>query len=80
MKLFRHYKKFGKNLKCRKVWGKMTFNWEISIGDVIATFSLESVEVLMYILTSVKQKKTKDFAKNANAYNESAKKYNDLMF
>ena len=56
----------------------MTFNWEISIGDVIATFSLIG-SVLMYILTSVKQKKTKDFAKNANAYNESAKKYYDLM-
>lgn len=33
----------------------------------------------MFVLTSKKQSSTKSFAQNANAYNDSAKKYYDLM-
>lgn len=56
----------------------MIFNWDISVGDIIAFFSLLG-SILMFWLTSRKQRKTKDFAENANAYNDSAKKYYDLM-
>ncbi len=56
----------------------MTFNWEVSVGDIIAFISLIG-SILMFGLTSKKQKRTKDFAQNANAYNDSAKKYYDLM-
>ncbi len=56
----------------------MIINWEVSIGDLIAFLSLIGT-IVMFILTNIKQRKTKDFAKNANAYNDSAKKYYDLM-
>ncbi len=56
----------------------MTFNGEVSVGDIIAFFSLIG-SVVMFVLTMKKQRKTKDFAQNANAYNDSAKKYYDLM-
>lgn len=56
----------------------MTFNWEVSVGDIIAFLSLLG-SIVMFGLTSRKQRKTKDFAQNANAYNDSAKKYYDLM-
>ena len=56
----------------------MTFNWEVSIGDIIAFFSFIG-SIVMFFLTIYKGRKTKDFAQNANAYNDSAKKYYDLM-
>lgn len=56
----------------------MTYNWEVSIGDIIALCALIG-SIVMFILTINKERKTKDFAQNANAYNDSAKKYYDLM-
>lgn len=56
----------------------MTFNCEISFGDIIALFSLLG-SIVIFWLTSRKQRKAKKFAENANAYNDSAKKYYDLM-
>lgn len=56
----------------------MTFNWEVSVGDIIAFLSLIG-SIVMFCLTSKKQRRTKGFAQNANAYNDSAKKYYDLM-
>ena len=56
----------------------MIFNWEVSVGDIIAFLSLLG-SIVMFGLTSGKERKTKDFAQNANAYNDSAKKYYDLM-
>jgi hypothetical protein len=56
----------------------MTFNWEVSVGDIIAFISLLG-SVVVFGLTSKEQRRTKDFAQNANAYNDSAKKYYDLM-
>lgn len=56
----------------------MIFKWEVSVGDVIAFFSLLG-SLAMFWLTSKNQRKTKDFAQNADAYNDSAKKYYDLM-
>jgi len=56
----------------------MIFNWGVSVGDIIAFLSLLG-SIVMFGLTSRKQKNTKDFAQNANAYNDSAKKYYDLM-
>lgn len=56
----------------------MTFNSEVSVGDIIAFVSLLG-SIVMFALTSKKQSSTKDFAQNANAYNDSAKKYYDFM-
>lgn len=56
----------------------MTFVLEVSVGDIIAFFSLLG-SIVMFVLTIKKQRKTKEFAENANAYNDSAKKYYDLM-
>jgi hypothetical protein len=56
----------------------MTFNSEISVGDIVALFALIG-SFVMLILTFNNQKKTKEFAQKANAYNDSAKKYYDLM-
>lgn len=55
----------------------MKFNFEISIGDIIALCSLIG-SVIMFVLNIINQLKSKKFAQNANAYNESAKKYYDL--
>lgn len=55
----------------------MSVNTEVSIGDIIAFFALLG-SVVMFILNIINQIKTKAYAENANAYNESAKKYFDL--
>lgn len=56
----------------------MTFNWEVSVGDIIAFLSLLGA-IFMFGLAKREQRKTKDFAQKANAYNDSAKKYYDFM-
>lgn len=56
----------------------MIFNWEVSFGDIIA-FCAFIGTIVMFILSTRKQRKTEEFAQNANAYNDSAKKYYDLM-
>lgn len=55
----------------------MKLNFEISVGDIIALCALIG-SVIMFVLNFVNQLKSKKFAQNANAYNESAKKYYDL--
>lgn len=55
----------------------MKFDFEISVGDIIALCSLIG-SVVMFVLNIINQLKSKKFAQNANAYNESAKKYYDL--
>ena len=56
----------------------MSFNWEVSIGNLISIAVFIS-SIVMFILTLVKQSKTKNYAESANSYFESAKKYYDLM-
>lgn len=56
----------------------MIFNNEVSVGDIIAFISLIG-SILMFVLTTLKRGETKGYAQNANAFNESAKKYYDLM-
>lgn len=55
----------------------MRFNFEISIGDIIALLSLLG-SIILFVINLFNQAKTKAYAENANAYNESAKKYFDL--
>lgn len=56
----------------------MTFDWKVSLGDIIALCAMIG-SVVMFILTSLKQSKSKDNAKNANSFYDAAKKYYDLM-
>lgn len=56
----------------------MKFNWEVSVGDIIAFCALVG-SVITYFSTRISQRKSKGFAQKADAFNDSAKKYYDLM-
>ena len=56
----------------------MTFDWHVSVGDIIALGSLGG-SIIMFILTAIKQSKSKDSADKANSFYDAAKKYYDLM-
>ncbi len=56
----------------------MTFDWNVSFGDIVAFCALLG-SIAMFILTSIKQSKSKDSAINANSFYDAAKKYYDLM-
>ncbi|HRX09145.1 MAG TPA: hypothetical protein P5559_08280 [Candidatus Limiplasma sp.] len=51
---------------------------EISVGDVIAFASLIGT-IIMFILTTIRETKSKGSAESANAFYDAAKKYYDLM-
>jgi|GEM_PF-3578127 len=56
----------------------MTFEWIVSVGDIIAFLAFLG-SIFMFVMTSIKQRDTKESAKRADSFNESAKKYYDLM-
>ncbi len=56
----------------------MTFDWNVSIGDIIAFIALLG-SITMFVLTTIKQAKSKNSAKSANDFYDAAKKYYDLM-
>ncbi|MDF1617318.1 hypothetical protein [Petrocella sp. FN5] len=55
----------------------MNINLEVSVGDIIAFCALIG-SIIMFVLNLINQARTKAYAENANAYNESARKYFDL--
>lgn len=56
----------------------MTFEWIVSVGDIIAFFAFVG-SIVMFFMTWNKQRDTKESAQRADSFNESAKKYYDLM-
>ncbi len=56
----------------------MSFNSEIAIGDIISIIVLIG-SFIMFLLTAIKERKTRKYAESANNSNDSAKKYYDLM-
>lgn len=56
----------------------MSFNWEVSIGDIIALFAFLG-SIVMFVLTAIKQTKSKSNADSANGFYDAAKNYYDLM-
>ncbi|MEX1378229.1 MAG: hypothetical protein AB1Z23_12265 [Eubacteriales bacterium] len=56
----------------------MSFDWQISVGDIIAFVSLIG-SIIMFVLTTIKQTKSKSNAEGASSFNDAAKKYYELM-
>jgi hypothetical protein len=56
----------------------MTFNWEVSVGDIVAFIAFIG-SLVMFVLTTIKQTKSKMDADGASSFYDAAKKYYDFM-